>query len=412
MLVLCASVLWSGCSSATGEAVNASSDDTDAAATVANSDLTAKPGEAGPGADASSADPKEAGSSSQEASSSDAQDGAPPPPAASDGGAPAGWLFTKGNGIYLSNGGSSTRWMGRGFNLDDIFMCGYDNNLWLSTAAANVQAVAASGIGGWKPNFVRMSLSMNSYGTAVSWLSDPAQYKTPMTAIINGIGQNPGLYVLVTLRSDTSMTGQDTGSGDGEATGLPTGATDATYVALVDSFANSNFVLFGLSNEPGGGQLSDSEIASAMTHAVGVIRAEEDRLGVPHHIVSVQGNAWTSDISFYAATPLPYDNVVYEVHGYPPSTTSYTFSNIPVIIGEYGDLPDASSFYVDVESKQIPNLAWDLDPYSDCAPDLVVVNDSTTLSVTSWGSVVQNYLLSHSTGEATVLPTSRTDYAR
>ena len=41
-----------------------------------------------------------------------------------------------------------------------------------------------------------------------------------------------------------------------------------------------------------------------MDHATTVIRNEENKLGVPHHIVSVQGNSWTSDISFYGTSPL------------------------------------------------------------------------------------------------------------
>jgi hypothetical protein len=110
----------------------------------------------------------------------------------------------------------------------------------------------------------------------------------------------------------------------------------------------------------------------------------------------VQGNSWTSDISTYAATPLPYDNVVYEVHGYPPLTASYTYANIPVIIGEYGTLSDSASFYADVEAKQIPNLAWDFEPYSDCSPDLLgVTTSATTLTPTAWGMTVQAYLLAH-----------------
>jgi hypothetical protein len=216
------------------------------------------------------------------------------------------------------------------------------------------------------------------------------------------------VYVLVTLRSDSSMIGQDTVDGDPEATGLPSDGTttpdasalptgtDATYQALVDSFASDSYVLFGLSNEPGGDKLANATIAAAMTHAVGVIRAEEDRLGVPHHVISVQGNGWTSDISFYAASPIAADDVVYEVHGYPPATSSYTYANIPVILGEYGSLSDSASFYADVEAKQIPNLAWDFEPYSDCSPDLLTVNQSATNLVPSaWGSTVQAYLLAH-----------------
>jgi Cellulase (glycosyl hydrolase family 5) len=328
-----------------------------------------------------------------------------------DGGVvPAGWLYTSGSKIYVSDGtgGGGSPWMGRGVNMDDIFLCGYDNTLWMTSPETTLESMVSGLIGGWKPTFVRISLGMASNPTTVSWLTNPSQYATPMTNVINAIGANPNVYVLVTLRSDASMIEQDTVDGDPEATGLPSDSTttpnstqfptgtDATYVALVDTFARSSFVLFGLTNEPGGNKLTSATIAAAMDHAVGVIRKEEDALGVPHHLVSVQGNGWTSDISFYATTPLPYDNVVYEVHGYPPSTASYTYSNIPVILGEYGSLTDSAAFYADVESKQIPNLAWDFESFSDCSPDLLVVNQSATnLVPTAYGSTVQTYLLAH-----------------
>lgn len=322
---------------------------------------------------------------------------------------PAGWLYTSGSKILASDGkGGGSPWMGRGVNFDDMFLCGYNNTLWMSGADQTLKTMAAGLVSGWKPNFIRLSLGMASYTKTVSWLANAAEYKTPMTGVINALGANPGVYVLVTLRSDASMIGQDMADGDPEATGLPSDATttpskgsfptgtDALYIDLVDTFAHSSFVLFGLTNEPGGNKLSNAKIAAAMSHAVGVIRAEEDKLGVPHHLVSVQGNGWTSDISFYAQTPLPYDNVVYEVHGYPPDPSSYTFANIPVIVGEYGSLSNAQAFYADVESKQIPNLAWDFDSYSNCAPDLLQVNQSASNLVPStWGNTVKSYLLAH-----------------
>ncbi len=330
-------------------------------------------------------------------------------PPVGDAGLPTGWLYTSGAKIYESNGsGGGSPWMGRGVNVDDIFLCGYDNTLWMTNPDQTLETIVSGLMSAWKPTFVRISLGMDSNPTVVNWLSNPAQYKTPMTGVIQAIGANAGVHVLVTLRSDASMIGQDTVDGDPEATGLPSDSTttpsatqfptgtDATYVALVDSFASDGFVLFGLTNEPGGNKDTSATIAAAMSHAVGVIRAEEDRLGVPHHIVSVQGNNWTSDISTYATTPLPYDNVVYEVHGYPPAPASYTYSNIPVIIGEYGSLTDSAAFYADVESKQIPNLAWDFEPYSDCSPDLLnVTTSASTLTPTAWGTTVQTYLLAH-----------------
>jgi hypothetical protein len=327
-----------------------------------------------------------------------------------DGGLPAGWLHTTGSQILVSTGSSSQPWMGRGVNVDDIYFCGYDNTLWMTAPDQTLTTMISGLITSWKPNLLRISLSMDSYPTVSTWVGTDAMYKAPMTGVLNAILAHPDVYVLVTLRSDGSMIGQDTADGDAEATGLPSDATttpdatkyptgtDATYIALVDTFGTSGNVLFGLTNEPGGDKLASSTIAAAMTHAVGVIRAEEDRLGVPHHLVSAQGQGWTSDISFYSTTPIPFDNVVYEVHGYPPTTSSYTYANIPVILGEYGSLPSGGSaaFYADVEAKKIPNIAWDFDSYNDCSPDLVDVTQSATnLTPSSWGTIVQAYLAAH-----------------
>jgi len=156
-------------------------------------------------------------------------------------------------------------------------------------------------------------------------------------------------------------------------------------------------VAFGLTNEPGGNQLTNDQIRKSLDHAVGTIRKEEDKLGVPHHLVSVQGQNWTSDISAYAQKPLSYDKVVYEVHGYPPKPEWYTFDNIPVIIGEYGSLDgNGAAFFADLEAKQLSSLAWDFDSYSNCAPDLLEVNQSSTdLTPSDWGKLVQAYLLAH-----------------
>lgn len=327
------------------------------------------------------------------------------------GGLPSGWLYTQGTHLYVSNGtGGGTQWMGRGVNFDDIFLCGYNTGLWMSATSSStaLEEMVRGLMTSWHPTFVRVSLGMASYPPSTDWIANPAQYRDPMTQVIDMIGAHAGVYVLVALRSHDSMIRQDHMHGDPEATGIPSDATstpdatrfprgtDATYEALVDTFAHMPFVLFGITNEAGGNLQTNATIRAAMEHAVSVIRAEEDRLGVPHHIVSVQGNDWTSSIGFYDTAPIASDNVVYEVHGYPPTTASYTYSHIPVIIGEYGSLPDAAAFYADVEQKQIPNLAWDFEAYSDCSPDLLMVtHDATMLTPTPWGSTVRAYLTSH-----------------
>ncbi|HYQ05342.1 MAG TPA: cellulase family glycosylhydrolase [Polyangiaceae bacterium] len=319
-----------------------------------------------------------------------------------------GWLYTTGNQIFRANGdGTGTRWIGRGVNADDLYFCGYNYMLMTANAEALLNKEMDGLFSAWKPNFVRMSLGMDSYPVQSSWLTD-SNYKTAMTHVIEAIGAHPNTYVLVTLRSDASMVGQD--PGDKEPTGMPSDATntpdktkfptgtDAVYIALVDSFAHDNFVLFGLTNEPGGNVATASTIRGAMDHAVSTIRAEEDRLGVPHHLVSVQGKGYSGDIGFYSQNPLSQDNVVYEVHGYPPATAAFTYDNIPVVIGEYGSLDSGAedAFFQQLESKQISSLAWDFDPYSNCSPDLLeITRDANTLTPSDWGKVVQRYLVAH-----------------
>jgi hypothetical protein len=333
-----------------------------------------------------------------------------------DGGLPSGWLYTSGNTIFVSSGGGTdTQWMARGVNTDDLFLCGYNNTLAMT--GPNGQEIldieTTHLIADWKPTFIRVSLSMNSFAPQ-TWIGDGGAYKAGMTDVIDTLGSNPGVYVLVTLRTERSMIDQD--PGNQEATNVPSdgtttpdktnypNGTDDVYRALVDTFANANFVLFGLSNEPGGNTITKDVLVPRMTHAAQTIRDEEDKLGVPHHLISVQGTGYTSTIDFYSTTPLTIDNIVYEVHGYPP--TNYTFPNIPVILGEYGPggtptLVDAGGvgaggFYDDIEAKKIPNIAWIFDSYSGCGPDLLDANHTDdNLVPTAWGTTVKTYLNAH-----------------
>ena len=313
-----------------------------------------------------------------------------------------GWLYTKAgdNKIYVDGGSGESVWVGRGVNVDDLFLGGYNYTLWMATADAEaaLTATMTNLIAQWRPTLLRLSLDMSSYPTHVSWLSNPTQYREPMERVINKIGESSGVYVMVTLRSDTSMSVCDAND---DATCFPETATNAVYRALVDSFANKPHVLFGLSNEPGGNVKTAPELRQAMSAAVDAIRARERELGVPEHIVVVQGDNWTSTIDFYAAQPLTQTNVVYEYHSYPPTSSGYTFTNIPVIIGEYGGAnwqgmsqSVADAFFRDIEAKKISSLAWYFSPYSAVAPALLnVTHDASQITPNSWGTIVRSYLL-------------------
>ncbi|MEO7113156.1 MAG: hypothetical protein ABI183_22145, partial [Polyangiaceae bacterium] len=92
--------------------------------------------------------------------------------ASRDGGLPSGWLYTSGNKIFVSSGGATdTQWMGRGVNMDDLFLCGHNSN-FTQTAPTGEEAltsVVTHLISDWKPTFIRVSLSMNTY-VAQTWI--------------------------------------------------------------------------------------------------------------------------------------------------------------------------------------------------------------------------------------------------
>lgn len=75
-----------------------------------------------------------------------------------------------------------------------------------SAAEGYVKSVIDQAVGGWHANYLRISLYMDSYGTALDWASDTSGYASAMTRIVNYVGTKyPGTYVLLSLRSDVSM---------------------------------------------------------------------------------------------------------------------------------------------------------------------------------------------------------------
>ncbi len=90
-----------------------------------DSGVTTPPGDDSGGSSSSS------GGGGDSGSTTPAPDAAAPGP---NGGYPAGWLYTNGNKIMVSTGSTGTQWMGRGVNVDDIFLCGDNNTLYLADA--------------------------------------------------------------------------------------------------------------------------------------------------------------------------------------------------------------------------------------------------------------------------------------
>jgi len=211
------------------------------------------------------------------------------------------------------------------------------------------------------------------------------------------------VYVLVSLWVDPTFSDM----------GWPTADTIPIWEALAERFAFDDHVLYGLCNEPEynyDGAL-DADVWTAMNDAVAAIRAVEDDLGAPHHVVSVQGTGgWARFLDYYVTHPITAgdgDNVAYEVHVYDPEsdfddrfvTPSAT---LPVIIGEYGPadgymtLDDSEALQAAAQEVEAPYLAWTF--HANCAPNLLVDNSGggcgvdMALEPTEWGTLVMDDL--------------------
>lgn len=323
----------------------------------------------------------------------DAGPGNPPP-------AESRWLTTRGNRIVQADGGT---WHGRGVNVPDTRSC--NACTYEPPSAAEVKRRIDEAVR-WGATFLRLDLE--SYAAAegrVHWkgLLQDATYLADIEDIVRHVGTHPGVYVMVTLWHEPTVSAQ----------GWPTAQTREVWRALAARLVTQPHVLFGLVNEPeqnfDGAQ--DAAVWSAMNDTVAALREVEAAHGSPKHLVAVQGTGgWSRRLDYYTAHPITAgggENVVYEVHVYDPEseferlfvTPSRT---LPVIIGEFGPadgfmtLTESSALIREAQAREVPWLAWTLHPR--CAPNLLV--DDTgggcgvgmALEPTAFGKLIQGAL--------------------
>lgn len=314
-----------------------------------------------------------------------------------------GWLYTEGNKIFTSDG---QVWQGRGANLQDTRGC--NACTWSPPNTTEVKRRIDELVDVWGADFIR--LTMESYASSqgrTHWLGllSDGEYLDDIKEIVDYIKTKPGVFVLLSLWSDPGFT----------SLGWPTDNTIETWEILTELFQNDGHVLFGLVNEPqsnwNGSQ--DKACWEAMNRTAAAIRAVENRLGSPSHIIAVQGTRmWARRLDYYIDNPITAgngENIVYETHVYnPASDFSELFvdpsQTLPVIIGEFGPASgymteaDCAELMRQADSLNIPYLAWTF--HMRCPPNLLTDYSNggcgvdMILEPTSWGSLLKGHLLS------------------
>lgn len=149
-----------------------------------------------------------------------------------------GWLFTRGNKIYQSNG---KVWFGKGANIQDTRGC---NACTCSPPdIAEVKRRIDELVDVWGANFLRLTLESYSQAKGrTHWqglLTDPP-YLDDISEIVDHIGKKNGVYVLISLWSEPTFSGM----------GWPTNRTIPVWEKLAERFKNASHVLYGIANEP------------------------------------------------------------------------------------------------------------------------------------------------------------------
>ncbi len=328
------------------------------------------------------------------------------------------WLHTSGNQILHAN---NMPFQARGADLQDTRSCNRCTTIAPSVPELKHRIDAL--VDDWHANFIRLTLEsyanrgedpQNPYRIDSQWKTvlDDADYLADIVETVDYIGTKPGVYVLVSIWNDPSL----------DAMGWPTAQTRMELEKLVEALGDKPHVLFGVSNEPEENYdgMLDNDVWDLMNQAVQTIRDKEAQLGVPHHLVTVQGTrSWARVLDYYVANPISAGggaNVAYETHVYDHAdlfddrfeTPSQT---IPVIIGEFGPadvgaglvmtLDECDDLMKRAEALNVPWLAWSF--HQACAPGLIEEQGTVqqqcgslpsgmTIVATEWGNRVKNRL--------------------
>ena len=325
---------------------------------------------------------------------------------------PAGWLYTKGNRIYIADGdGDRTNdavFAGRGANIFDTRSCtvGYWNRD-VDEVKRRIDAL----VDDWGADYMRLCLE--STNELSEWMvhglplaDDTTGYLEDIVAIVDHISTKPNTYVLVSMWGSATL----------DDTGWPTDATNREWKILAPALAGYPQVIFGVCNEPQSNSNGDRDAAvlERMNSAVTAIRDAEATTSYPEHVISVQGTRdWARSIDYYIDHPVTaYEgtNIAYETHPYNHDFGQWFYTaqqSIPVIIGEFGPAIISGTLYMTLDeceqlmdtadALQIPYTAWSF--HQRCPPNLIVDQTGSGLGAdmeiepTEWGEVLMDHLL-------------------
>ncbi|HPF40865.1 MAG TPA: cellulase family glycosylhydrolase [Phycisphaerae bacterium] len=324
---------------------------------------------------------------------------------------PAGWLFTSGARILISDGkGGGSAFHGRGANLQDTRGC--VACLWdAEESPQEVMRRADELIDRWGANFVRLTLESHAPGSQPfakhgdSILADDAYFSSIIDIVRHMTAK--GVVVLVSLWIEPTF----------DEFGAPTVETDNVWRKLAGAFVDEPGVMFGICNEPeyNFDGARDAIVWAALNRAASVIREVEQSAGAANHVILAQGlGDWARRLDYFVDHPISAGdggNIAYEIHYYNPigdldRLLAGPAATLPVVIGEFGpiDEPDAPTMTLEdcrqlmdfAMSKEIPFLAWTF--HQNCPPNLIEndVGDACGVGMelrpTAWGRLLQEYL--------------------
>ena len=321
---------------------------------------------------------------------------------------PSPWLYTSGPNIYQTG---AVQWVGRGVNLHDTRSC--DACTWIQPDTSEILRRIDEVVDLWGANFIRLNLE--SYPIASGRvqhrpLLEDRAYLSDLERIVHHIGQKRGIYVVLNLWREPSLSDE----------GYPSEQTHELLSTLVQKFYDAPQVIFSVS--PGVRQNADGQQTlaawEAMNNAVQAIRDQEQVLSGYRHLIAVPGlRNQGSDLSYYIDHPITagggnnivYETQIFEAQAQFDQRLVNPAQNLPVIIGAFGPSEiaprimtqaDALTLIQEAERLNVSWAAWTF--HMRCQSSEMLVDRSNNgcginmpLQPTEWGLAIQGQLGLH-----------------